>query len=116
MVRLTSAWVFSTVRDCSQAGRGGGLVQGRKLFARGTFPIAVLIGLALAAPARAQDLVDVAALESHLEAAGELAELPTEPDWGVTDSVGSDSTVSVDAPEVPVDSATEAPATEPAVA
>jgi hypothetical protein len=88
-------------------------VQGRKLFTGSTFPIAVLIGLALAAPAGAQELVDVAALESRLEAAGELAELPTEPDWGVADTVGSDPTASADAPQVPVASATEAPAPEP---
>jgi hypothetical protein len=88
-------------------------VQGGKLFARSTFPIAVLIGLALAAPAGAQELVDVAALEARLEAAGELAELPTEPDWGATESLGSDPTASADAPQVPVDSATEAAATEP---
>jgi hypothetical protein len=90
------------------------LVQGRKLFARSTLPIAVLIGLALAAPAGAQDLVDVAALDARLEAAGELAELPTEPDWGATESLGSDPTASADAPQVPVDVAVEAPATEPA--
>jgi hypothetical protein len=88
-------------------------VQGRKLFARSTVPIAVLIGLALAAPAGAQELVDVAALDARLEAAGELAELPTEPDWGATESLGSDPTASADAPQVPVDSATEAAATEP---
>jgi hypothetical protein len=89
------------------------LVQGRKLFARSTVPIAVLIGLALAAPAGAQELVDVAALEARLEAAGELAELPTEPDWGATESLGSDPTASADAPQVPVASATEPSATEP---
>jgi hypothetical protein len=89
------------------------LVQGRKLFARSTVPIAVLIGLALAAPAGAQELVDVAALDARLEAAGELAELPTEPDWGATESLGSDPTASADAPQVPVASATEPSATQP---
>jgi hypothetical protein len=88
-------------------------VQGRKLFARSTFPVAVLIGLALAAPAGAQELVDVAALESRLEAAGELAELPTDAEWGVAEAVGSDPTAAADAPPVPVESATEAPASEP---
>jgi len=80
------------------------------------------MGLALAAPAQAQDPLDVAALEARLEAAGELAELPTEPDWGVTDSVAPDPAVPQDipavpqdAPEVPVDSSSEpaADATEP---
>jgi hypothetical protein len=88
-------------------------VQGRKLFARSTVPIAVLIGLALAAPAGAQELADVAALDARLEAAGQLAELPTESDWGATESLGSDPAASVDAPAVPVESATEPSPTEP---
>ena len=88
-------------------------MQGGKFFARTTLPLAVLIGLALAAPAGAQELVDVAALEARLEAAGDLAELQTEPDWGVTDSVGSDPTASADAPQVPVDTASEASTPEP---
>ena len=88
-------------------------MQGGKFFARTTLPLAVLLGLALAAPAGAQELVDVAALEARLEAAGELAELQTEPDWGVAEAVGSDPTAAVDAPQVPVDTATEAPASEP---
>lgn len=121
MVDSDGEWV-SRLRKGAVFGLGrGGLVAG-KLFARSSIPFAVLIGLALAAPAQAQDPVDVAALEARLEAAGELAELPTEPDWGVTDSVTPDPAVPQDvpavpqdAPEVPVDSSSEpgADATEP---
>jgi hypothetical protein len=92
------------------------LVQAGKLFAR-RIPLAVLMGLALAAPARAQDfadvaaleatadtqeIVDVAALEAGLEAAEELADPTTEPDPGDTGSPESLPTASVDAAPVPV--------------
>lgn len=100
-------------------------MQAGKLFARSTVPLAVLMGLALAAPARAQELIDVAALEAtagteeladvaaveaSLEAAAELAEPTTEPDLGDTGSPGSVPTASVDAASVPVTSGTEPPA------
>jgi hypothetical protein len=63
------------------------------------------------APAGAQELIDVAALEAQVEAAAELTELPTEPDWGVPDLSDSLPAVTQDAPEVPSASttATEAP-------
>jgi hypothetical protein len=63
-------------------------------------PALIAIGFA-AAPARAQELVDVAALEAQVEAAAELAELPAEPDWGVQDLSNSLPAVTQDAPEVP---------------
>jgi hypothetical protein len=64
--------------------------------------VATLITIGVAsAPARAQELVDVAALEAQVEAAAELAELPAEPDWGVQDLSNSLPAVSQDAPEVP---------------
>lgn len=59
------------------------------------------IGLIAAAPARAEELIDVAALDAQVEAATELAELPTEPDWGVTDQSTPLPVVTQDAPEVP---------------
>ena len=58
------------------------------------------IGFA-SAPAQAQELVDVAALEAQVEAAAELTELPAEPDWGVPDHSNSLPAVTQDAPEVP---------------
>ena len=60
------------------------------------------IGLVTTAPALAQELVDVAALEARVEAAVELAELPAEPDWGVQDLSNSLPAVTQDAPEVPL--------------
>jgi hypothetical protein len=77
----------------------------------------VTIGLVIAAPARAQELIDVAALEAQVEAAAELTELPTEPDWGVQDPLNTLPAVSQDAPEVPpAPAATEqaAPQADPA--
>jgi hypothetical protein len=64
-------------------------------------PAAVAIGLIAAGPARAEELIDVAALDAQVEAATELAELPTEPDWGVPDHSNSLPAVTQDAPEVP---------------
>jgi hypothetical protein len=63
-------------------------------------PALIAIGFA-SAPAQAQELVDVAALEAQVEAAAELAELPAEPDWGVQDLSNSLPAVTQDAPEVP---------------
>jgi hypothetical protein len=106
---------LSLEKGCIRPWTRRGELVARKLFARSSIPFAVLMGLALAAPAQAQDPLDVAALEARLEAAGELAELPTEPDWGVTDPLASDAATPQDAPEVPVESAAEpaADATEP---
>jgi hypothetical protein len=70
----------------------------------------VTIGLVITAPARAQELIDVAALEAQVEAAAELTELPTEPGWGVQDPLNSLPAVSQDAPEVPPDPAATAQA------
>jgi hypothetical protein len=72
------------------------LAQGVKIL-----PAVIAIGLIAAAPARADELIDVAALEAQVEAATELAELPTEPDWGVPDQSNSPPVVTQDAPEVP---------------
>jgi hypothetical protein len=69
---------------------------------------AVAIGLIAPAPAQAQELIDVAALDAQVEAATELAELPMEPDWGVPDPTNSLPAVTQDAPEVPA--VAEAPA------
>jgi hypothetical protein len=63
-------------------------------------PTLIAIGFA-SAPARAQELVDVAALEAQVEAAAELTELPAGPDWGVQDLSNSLPAVTQDAPEVP---------------
>jgi hypothetical protein len=63
-------------------------------------PALIAIGFA-SAPARAQELVDVGALEAQVEAAAELAELPAEPDWGVQDLSNSLPAVTQDAPVVP---------------
>jgi hypothetical protein len=73
-------------------------VHGRRLAV--CVPALIAIGFA-SAPARAQELVDVAALEAQVEAAVELAELPAEPDWGVQDLSNSPPAVTQDAPEVP---------------
>jgi hypothetical protein len=61
----------------------------------------IATGLVASAPADAQELVDVAALEAQVEAAAELTELPAEPDWGVPDLSNPLPAVSQDAPEVP---------------
>jgi hypothetical protein len=63
-------------------------------------PTLIAIGFG-AAPARAQELVDVAALETQVEAAAELVELPAEPDWGVQDLSNPLPAVTQDAPRVP---------------
>jgi hypothetical protein len=60
----------------------------------------VAIGFA-SAPAQAQELIDVAALEAQVEAAAELTELPTESDWGVPDPSNALPAVTQDAPAVP---------------
>jgi hypothetical protein len=72
-------------------------------------PMLVAIGFA-SAPAHAQELIDVAALEAQVEAAAELTELPAEPDWGVPDPSNALPAVTQDAPAVPEvpDAATEA--------
>lgn len=104
------------------------MLQAGKLFAR-SIPLAVLMGLALAAPAHAQELaeiaaleatadteelVDVAAVEAGLEAAAELAEPTTEPeepttepDLGDAGSPASPPSASVDAAPVQVASSAE---------
>jgi hypothetical protein len=64
-------------------------------------PIVVAIGLVSVAPASAQELVDVAALEAQVEAAAELTELPAGSDWGVPDPSNSLPAVPQGAPEVP---------------
>jgi hypothetical protein len=75
-------------------------------------PMLIAIGFS-SAPAHAQELIDVAALEAQVEAAAELTELPAEPDWGVPDPSNAVPAVTQDAPAVP-----EVPdvATEPAPA
>ena len=76
-------------------------MEGRRTFARSSIPCAVLLGLALAVPAHAQEPADVAALEALPKAAGELVELSTEPDWGAPDPIAPFPTVPQGAPEVP---------------
>ena len=85
------------------------LAQRLKIF----LPTAIAIGLIAAAPARAEELIDVAALDAQVEAATELAELPTEPDWGVTDQATPLPVVTQDAPEVPPPAAVAEAVTEP---
>jgi hypothetical protein len=75
-------------------------------------PAAVAMGLIAPAPAQAQELIEIAALDAQVEAATELAELPMEPDWGVPDPTNSLPAVTQDAPEVPT--VAEAPTEPPA--
>jgi hypothetical protein len=88
LVDFPNDWVFR--RDA---------VLHRRLSACVTTLIAA--GLIASAPAGAQELIDVAALEAQVEAAAELTELPAEPDWGVPDLSNPLPAVSQDAPEVP---------------
>jgi hypothetical protein len=88
LVHSKTKWVFQ---------EGEVLAQRLKMF----LPAAVAIGLIAAGPARAEELIDVAALDAQVEAATELAELPMEPDWGVPDQSNSLPAVTQDAPEVP---------------
>jgi hypothetical protein len=71
---------------------------------RAFLAIAIAIGIAvwLAPPAQADELADVQSLQTHIEAAGELVEAPTDTDWGVPDLSTSLPAVAQDAPEVPV--------------
>jgi hypothetical protein len=69
--------------------------------ARISLLIALAIGLMLAPPAQADELVVLDSVESSIEAAGELVQMPTEPDWGVPDPATSLPAVPQDAPEVP---------------
>lgn len=85
------------------------LAQRLKIF----LPTAMAIGLIAAAPARAEELIDVAALDAQVEAATELAELPTEPDWGVTDQSTPLPVVTQYAPEVPPPTTVAEAAAEP---
>jgi hypothetical protein len=87
----------------------GVLAERLKIF----LPTAIAIGLIAAAPARAEELIDVAALDAQVEAATELAELPTEPDWGVTDQSTPLPVVTQDAPEVPAPATVAEAAAEP---
>jgi hypothetical protein len=64
----------------------------------------------LAPPARADELAELDSLESSVVAAGELVQLPTEPDWGVPDPSSSMAAVPQDAPEVPPAPAATPPA------